>query len=50
MEIADSLVLAYNQPSWVQAENSDQLSVASRSDVISIFKAFAILFMPASHV
>lgn len=48
MENVGILILAYNQPS--QAKNSDQLSVLSCFDVISIFIAFTMLFMPALHV
>lgn len=48
MENVGILILAYNQPS--QAKNSDHLSVGSCCDVISIFIAFTMLFMPASHV
>lgn len=40
------LILAHSQPG--EAKNSDQLSVSCCSDVISIFKNFAMLYMPAS--
>lgn len=43
-----AIILAYNQPS--QAKNSDHFSVVPCFDVLSIFTAFAIVFMPASHV
>lgn len=42
------LILVHDLPS--QAKDSEQNSVGSCSDVISVSEAFAMLVLPASHV